>query len=185
MRAAGARVSLVAVGLGRQGRRAGGGGVVAACPASSASQVDVDAALVLLGGVVEAELAAEALDAGLELLHAAGRVVALADDDVQMGLACGLGVADARLEDLPGLVDVLAVQVDGVVGDAARRVVLAEDELGRPPVVLGLPPLVPLALLRERLGLGAVAAFIRLVRLSRTPTLLARESAAFVLSSRV
>jgi hypothetical protein len=64
---------------------------------------------------------------------------------MQVRLPRGLGVADALLEDVLGLLDELAVQVDGVVGDAAGGVVLAEDELGRLLVVLGLLLLVPLA----------------------------------------
>jgi len=87
-------------------------------------------------------------------------VVALADDDVQVGLAAGLGVADAGLEYVLGLLDELAVQVDGVGGDAVRLVVLAEDELGRLPVVVVLLALVPLALVREGFGLGPVAALV-------------------------
>jgi hypothetical protein len=72
-------------------------------------------------------------------------MIPLADNDVQVRLAGALGVADALLEDVLGLLDELAVQVDGVLGDPAGRVVLAEDELGRLLVVLRLLPLVLLA----------------------------------------
>lgn len=48
----------------------------------AALQVDVDAARVLLGAVLEPQLAAHLLDAGLELLHVVHAVVALADDPV-------------------------------------------------------------------------------------------------------
>lgn len=131
-----ARCSLIAVRLGRKWRR---GFHAAAC------QVDVDAALVLLGGIVETQSATDLLDPRLQLLHVARRVIPPADDDVQVGLPRVLGVADAGFEDLLGLLDVQAVEVDGVVGYAPWRVVLAEDELGRLLVVLGLLLLVALA----------------------------------------
>lgn len=112
----------------------------------AALEVDVDAAGVVLGGVVQAQLAADLLDAGLDLLDVPRAVVALADDNVQVGLPAGAGVADARLQDVLGLLDKLPVQVDGVVGYAARRVVLAEDVLGRLLVVRLHLRRVPLAL---------------------------------------
>ena len=43
-------------------------------------QVHVDAARVLLGGVLQAQLAADLLDLGFDLLDVVGGVVALADD---------------------------------------------------------------------------------------------------------
>ena len=110
-----------------------------------ALQININPPVVLLGAIVQPQLLAQPLDARLDLLHASGRVVPLADNDMQVRLPRGLGVADALLEDVLGLLDELAVQVDGVLGDAAGRVVLAEDELGRLFVVLGLLLLVPLA----------------------------------------
>ena len=129
----------------------------------SAGEVDVEAALVLLDGVVDAHVAAHGLDGRADLAHVADAVVALADDDVQVGLAAGAGVADARAQDRLGLVDELAVQVDRVARHAARRVVLAEDELRGLLVVRVLLRRVPLALVGQRLGPGAVAALVGLV----------------------
>ena len=80
-----------------------------------------------------------------------GTVVALANDDVQMRLPGLLGVADALLEDLLGLLDELAVQVDGVGVDAADGVVFAENVLGRLFVVVVC------------FGGGAVAALVGLL----------------------
>jgi hypothetical protein len=139
--------SLVALGLSRQRRRS---------VDATASQVDIDAALVLLGGIVETQLLAQLLNPRLQLLDMASRVIPLADNDMQMRLAGGLGIADALLEDVLGLLDKLAVEVDGVLGDAAGRVVLAEDEFGGLLVVLGLLPLVALACEKRsaQLGLG-------------------------------
>jgi hypothetical protein len=114
-------------------------------PDPPAFQININSPVILLGGIVQPQLLAQPLDARLDLLHAARRVVALADNDMQMGLPRGLGVADALLEDVLGLFDKLAVQVDGVLRNAAGGVVLAEDELGRLLVVLGLLLLVPLA----------------------------------------
>jgi hypothetical protein len=102
----------------------------------AALQVDVDPAGILLGAILQAQLAAQLLDLGLELLDVVGRVVALADDGVQVLLAAGLILADPKLEDALGLLDELAVQVDGVGLDAAWGVVLAEDKVRRLPVVL-------------------------------------------------
>jgi hypothetical protein len=112
---------------------------------TTTTQVDINTTLVLLSRVVETQLLAEMLDPRLQLLHTAGRVVPLADNDMQMGLAGGLEVADAGFEDVLCLLDKLAVQVNGVFGDAAWRVVLAEDELGGLLVVVGLFLLMALA----------------------------------------
>lgn len=130
-----------------------------------ALEVDVDAALVLLGAVLQPQLLAEVLDARLELLHVADRVVALADDDVQVRLAARLRVADARLEDVLGLLDELPVQVDRVGGDLVRRVVGAEDVLGRLLVVLLHLGRVGLALVAQLLGPGAIALLVGFVGL--------------------
>jgi len=130
-------------------------------------QIDVHPPLVRLGGIVEAHLPAHLLDAGLDPLHVAGAVVAPAHDDMQMPLAPGLGVADACLEDVLGLLDVLPVQVDGVAGYASLRVVLPEDELGRLLVVSVLLRRVPLALVREGFCRRAIPALICLVCLRR------------------
>jgi hypothetical protein len=112
---------------------------------TTTTQLDINTTLVLLSRVVETQLLAEMLDPRLQLLHTAGRVVPLADNDMQMGLAGGLEVADAGFEDVLCLLDKLAVQVNGVFGDAAWRVVLAEDELGGLLVVVGLFLLMALA----------------------------------------
>lgn len=92
-------------------------------------QVDINPTRVFFGRKVKAHLSTDLLDAGLELLHSAGRVVALAHNDVQMRLAAGAGVADSGLENILGLLYILPVQVDGIGRYPARRVVLAEDEL--------------------------------------------------------
>lgn len=113
----------------------------------SARQIYIDPTSVFLGCEVEAHLVADLLDTGLELLHAARRVVALAHNDVQVRLPTCTGIPDARLEDVLGLFDELPMQVDGVGRHAARRVILAEDELGRLPVVGLLLSLVPLTFL--------------------------------------
>jgi hypothetical protein len=112
---------------------------------TTTTQVDINTTLVLLSRVVETQLLAEMLDPRLQLLHTAGRVVPLADNDMQMGLAGGLEVADAGFEDVLCLLDKQAVQVNGVFGDADWRVVHAEDELGGLLVVVGLFLLMALA----------------------------------------
>lgn len=95
--------SLVALGLSREGRR----GIDTA-----ALEVDIEPAFVLLGGIVEPQLLAQLLDPRLQLLHVAGRMVPLADNDVQMRLAGRPGIANALLEDILCLLDKLAVEVN-------------------------------------------------------------------------
>lgn len=129
-------------------------------PRRTALQVDVDPTGVVFGGVVQPHLATESLDLGLQPLHVVLAVVSHADDHVQVGLARGLGVPDPPLEDVLGLFDVLAVQVDGVAGHALEPVVLAEDELARAPVVPLHQRAVLPALFRQRLGRGPVAALV-------------------------
>lgn len=130
----------------------------------AAGQVDVDAAGVVFGAELQAQIAANLLAARLELLDVAGRVVAFADDDVQVRLAVLLGVADALLEDVLGLLDELAVQVQLVAGHAVLGVVLAEDEFGGLLVVFVHLRGVLLARLGEFVGFRAVAGLVGLVR---------------------
>lgn len=84
---------------------------------------------------------------------------------MEVSLPVFLGVSDAPLEDVLGLLDELPVQVDGVVGDAPHGVVLPEDVLAGLAVVLVHLGRVPLALVAQLLGFGPVAALVRLVRL--------------------
>lgn len=130
-----------------------------------ALEVDVYPALVLLGAVLQAELLAQVLDARLQLLNVADRVVALADDDVQVRLVARLRVADTRLQHVLGLLHELPVQIDRVVGHLVRRVVGAEDVLGRLLVVLVHLGRVRLALVAQLLGSGAVALLVGLMGL--------------------
>lgn len=126
----------------------------------AALQIDVHTALVLLGGVLQAQLLADLLDARLDLLHVVRRVIALADNDVEMGLASCLRVSDASLENILGLLHKLSVQVNRVIGNAVRSVVSAEDVLGRLFVVLLHFGGVLLALVAQLLGFGAVAVMV-------------------------
>ena len=128
-------------------------------------QLDVHATFVVLSVVLQAEFAADLLDARLDLLHVVRGVVSLADDHVEVRLAVLLGVADALLEDLLGFFDELAVQVDSITVDFADGVVFAEDELGGLLVVLVGFGCVRLALLRQLFRPGAVAALVGLLRL--------------------
>jgi len=72
-------------------------------------------------------------------------MVALADNDMEVGLAFGTGLSDASFEDGFGLFDVLPVQVDAGVGYTTGSIVLTEDKLGGLTVVVGLFALVGLA----------------------------------------
>jgi hypothetical protein len=133
----------------------------------AAGQVDVNSTLILLGSVRESQLLTQLLNARLNLLHMADGMIALADDDVQMGLALLLRGANPRAHNLLGLLDELAVQVNGVVRDPARGVVLAEYEFaGLPVVVVGFGRVL-LCFDTEIVGAPAVAALICLLRLVR------------------
>ena len=133
----------------------------------AARQIDIDAPLVLLRRILQPHLATHLLHARRDLAHAARRVVALADDDVQVRLPPGLRVADARLQDVLRFFDVQPVQVDGVGCHAVGVVAFPENEL-RCLLVEGVPlRFVLLAEVGEVLGFGAVAAFVGLVGLWR------------------
>jgi hypothetical protein len=71
---------------------------------------------------------------------------------------------DALLEHVLGLLDVQAVQVDGVAGDAVGAVVCAEDKVTRLVVVLLHLGRVLLAFFRQRVGARPVAGLVGLVR---------------------
>lgn len=127
-------------------------------------QVDVDAALVMFGVVLQSKFAADRLDTRLELLHMASTVVSFADNHVQVRLAVLSGVADALLENLLCFFDELAVEIDGVGVDLAHGVVFTENELGGLSVVVVGFGGVRLALVRQVFGSCAVAALVGLLR---------------------
>lgn len=102
----------------------------------SALEIDVYPASIILCAIPEAQLATEFLYLGLELLNVIGRVVALADNSVQVRLASSLICADALFENALRLFDELAVEVDAISVDTAGSIVLAEDVVGRLAVVL-------------------------------------------------
>lgn len=87
---------------------------------------------------------------------------------VQMCLSMLLSVADAALENVLGLFNELAVQVNSVVGHAVGGVVLPEDEVACLLIVLVHLSRVPLTLIAQLFGLGAIAPLISLVRLHVT-----------------
>lgn len=84
---------------------------------------------------------------------------------MQVVLPMRFCVLDPLLENLLSLLDELAVQVDGIGGDAPVGVVLAEDKLGRLLVVVIHLAAVRLAFLRELFGAGAIAARVCVLRL--------------------
>lgn len=97
---------------------------------STTPQINVNPPLVLLGIILQPQLATNRLNPRLDLLHMPDRMVPLADNDVQMALPGLLRVADPLLQDLLCFFNKLPVQVDGVRVDAADGVVLAENVLG-------------------------------------------------------
>lgn len=87
-----------------------------------AREIHINPARVLLRRKLQAHLPANLLHPWLDLLHASGGMVPLADDDMEMRLTAGAGVAQPALEDVLGLFDELAVEVDGVRGDVVDLV---------------------------------------------------------------
>lgn len=130
---------------------------------SAALEVDIDAALVLLGRVLQSQLATHLLDAGLDLLHVSARVVALADNDMQVGFAALARSPQPLLEDVFSLLNEQAVEIDRVGGDATLRVVRAEDVVPRLAVVVVHLRGVMLALFAQLFGARAVARLVGLV----------------------
>lgn len=102
----------------------------------AALQINVDPALVLLSLVLKPQFAADLLDTGFDFLDMIARVIALADDDMEMVFASASGGFDAFLQHVLCFLDEEAVQIDCVALDAPVRVVLAEDVVARLPVVL-------------------------------------------------
>lgn len=165
----------------------------------AALEVDVDAAGVILGVVAHPEFPTELFDLGLELhnqntrqqpstyktlsrththpppllphlLRMVTAMVPLSHNGMQVRLPRGLVCADPRLEDPLGLVDELAVQVDGVGFHLSGSIVCAKDEIGRLPVVVVHLGRVRLALIGELLCASAVARVVRLAGLDLLAT---------------
>lgn len=148
------------------------------------AEIDINAPLILFSMILQAQFATDLLDARLDLLHMADTMIPAADNHMKMRLAVRLGVADALLEDVLGLLDKLAVQVDRVGRHAPVGVVLAEDKLRRLLVVLFHLGPVPFAFLGERVRRRPIALLVRLLRLGQRrrplPGLFAREVAQSV-----
>jgi hypothetical protein len=134
---------------------------------TAATQIDVHPTLVLLCGIVQPHLAAHLLDTRLDLLHMAYGVVPLSDNNVQVRLASSLGVSDAHFQDVLGFLHKLPMEIDRIVGDAALRIVLPEDELRSLLVIRVFLLLMCLSFIRERFGFGLVPALVRLMSLEQ------------------
>ena len=128
-------------------------------------QVHKDPPRILLRRIAQPQLPTHLLHPRFDLLHVAGAMVPLAHNHMEVGLPRGLRVPDALLDDILGLFDELAVQVDGVGDDAVERVVLAEDVVGGLVVVGVHHGAVALALFGEGVRGGAVAALVGLLGL--------------------
>lgn len=131
----------------------------------SALEIDVYPAGILLCAVLEAQFATQLLHLGLEPLNVVRRVVALADNSVQVRLAPGLIRANALFENALRLFDELSVKVDAVAVDTAGSVVLAKDVVGSLAVVFLHLGIVGLALVGQFLCSGTVAIFVSAFRL--------------------
>ena len=126
-------------------------------PSSTRLQLNVHAALIMLGVVLQAHLLTDLLHAWLDLLDVVRTVVAFTHNHMQVSLARLLRVSDPLLDYFFGLLHILAVQIDSVAVDFANRVVLTEDVLGGLLVVrVGLGGML-LGLLAHAMRLGTVA----------------------------
>lgn len=93
-------------------------------PNLPARQININPPGILLRRKLQPHLPTNLLHPRLDLLHASGGMVALSHDNMQVRLAAGAGVAQPALEDVLGLFDELAVEVDGVRGDVVDLVLL-------------------------------------------------------------
>lgn len=87
---------------------------------------------------------------------------------MQMVLPVCLGISNALLQNILGLLDKLAVQIDGVLSNPPARIVLSEYIFGGLLVVLLHLAAVCLSLLRELFGAGAIAVLVGLLRLKQS-----------------
>jgi hypothetical protein len=126
----------------------------------AARQINIDPPLILLRPIRQPQLLTNLLDARLDLLHMPDTVIPLPNNNMQVPLPGLARIADPLLQDILGLLDELAVQIDGVGVDAARSVVLAEDEFGGLFVVGGHLCAVRFAFVAQGLCGGAVAGVV-------------------------
>lgn len=150
---------------------------------SSTGEVNVDSTFVVLGMVLEALLLADLLNTRLDLLDVVDRVIALADNaassiregpitansndysHMQMVLAGALCVLDSLFQNLFGLFNELAVEVNGIPINSSYRIVLTEDELGRLSVVVVRLLSMFLRLLRQVVSSTSISTCVCLLRL--------------------
>ena len=130
-------------------------------------QIHKDPPRILLSGIAQPQLPTHLLHPRLDLLHMARAMIPLAHNHMKVCLPRGLRVPDALLDDILGLLDELAVQVDGVGSDAVHRVVLAEDVVGGLVVEGVHHGAVALAFFGEGVRRGAVAALVGLLGLRK------------------
>lgn len=133
----------------------------------TALQVDVHSSRILLGAVLQTQLLTELLHLGLDFLHMARRVIALADNDMKMSLAARLIRANPFLEDSFRFFDKLSVEVNAVRLVATRCVVGSEDVLGSLAIVVVHALGMGLAFVGEILSGGAIAVIVSLSGLCR------------------
>lgn len=81
-----------------------------------------------------------------------------------MRLSMLLSILDALLQNILSLLDKQSMQINGIVRNTSRGVVLAEDKLRRLLVVLIAIGLMAFALLRKIVGSAAVPTLVRLPR---------------------
>jgi len=133
----------------------------------STSEVDVHSTFVLLGVVLKALLLADLLNTRFDLLNMVDRMIALADNDMQVGLAGTLCVLDSLFQNLFGLFNELTVKIDGITIDSAYSIVLAEDELGSLSVVVVCLLSMFLGLLREIVSSTSISTRVCFLRFGR------------------
>lgn len=111
------------------------------------------------GVVALADNAVDSPSAMLNLLTMSFKGLCL---HMQMRLPVLPRILDPLLQDLLRLLDILPMQIDRVRRDSSVGVVLAEDKLGRLPVILLHLPAMLLAFLGELLSQSAVAVLVGL-----------------------
>jgi hypothetical protein len=129
----------------------------------STLQVYKDPTLVLLGAILQSQLATHLFDPGFDFLDMVPAVVAFTHNDMQMALSSLSRNPDSLFQDIFGLFYEQAVEVNGIARDTTLGVVFPEDVVARLIVVLVHFRCVGFAFFRELVGARSIAGFVCLM----------------------
>ena len=130
----------------------------------STLQIHKDPTFILLGPVLQPQLATHLLNTRFDLLHMVLAMIALAHNDVEMVFAPLASHSDPLFQHILCFFDEEAVQVNRIASDATLGVVFAEYVVARLAIVLVHFGRVSFSFFRELVGARAIAGFVGLVR---------------------